>query len=273
MCPHCQGRKTGYGTGVIKASHLIKPAVAQPSPMYPSVSLSVEELQILQMCRVFTAHLLGPHLFEEAAQALIKSQALLPGDQTISSRPFASFRPGTIDYTPHQQAIQTLIQAMNTGKVCRITYQRLAESKPKSYFIKPLKIFSHQDTIYLHARKAKEPGQCYREPDYDLLLAIHRVKKVEMTERNFEFPQDYDFEKISNRHFGVIKDESFEVEAGFSGWAVAFVSERIWSPDQKIVKTGRDKIRVIFKASSEPEVIGRMYSLEKRSGSSNRIGW
>jgi hypothetical protein len=50
----------------------------------------------------------------------------------------------------------------------------------------------------------------------------------------------------------------YEVEAEFSGWAARFVSERIWSPDQKIVKKGRGKIRVTFRASSGAEVVGRI---------------
>jgi hypothetical protein len=81
---------------------------------------------------------------------------------------------------------------------------------------------------------------------------------VGITETGFEFPKDYDFEKIFNRHFGVIKEKAFEVEAEFSGWAAHFVSERIWSPDQKIVKKGRGKIRMTFSVSSEPEVVGRI---------------
>lgn len=223
-----------------------------------AASFSGEELQLLEMCRVFTAHLLGPQLFEEAAQALLKSQTFLANGQTLSHHPFASFRPGTIDYTPHQGSLQTLIQAMTTNKVCKVTYQKLMDSKPKTYFLKPLKLFSHQDTIYLHARKAKQPGKAYEEPKYDPLFAIHRIKKVEITERGFEFPKDYDFEKIFNRHFGVMKDKAFEVEAEFSGWAARFVAERIWSPDQKMVKKGRGKIRISFTASSGPEVIGRI---------------
>jgi len=45
-----------------------------------------------------------------------------------------------------------------------------------------------------------------------------------------------------------------------SGWAARFVAERVWSPDQKIGKKGKDKIRLIFKASSEPEVTGWLLS-------------
>jgi predicted DNA-binding transcriptional regulator YafY len=45
-----------------------------------------------------------------------------------------------------------------------------------------------------------------------------------------------------------------------TGWAARYVAERIWSPDQKIEKKGKDTIRLTFKASSEPEVIGWLLS-------------
>ncbi|MFZ5449630.1 MAG: helix-turn-helix transcriptional regulator [Thermodesulfobacteriota bacterium] len=98
------------------------------------------------------------------------------------------------------------------------------------------------------------------EPDFDPLLAIHRMKKVEMTARDFEFPADYNFEKFFNRHFGVIKEKAFTVEAVFSGWSARYVAERVWSPDQEIEATGPDKIKVTFTASSSPEVISWILS-------------
>ena len=45
-----------------------------------------------------------------------------------------------------------------------------------------------------------------------------------------------------------------------TGWAARYVAERVWSPDQTIVKKGKDKIRLTFKASSEPEVTGWLLS-------------
>jgi predicted DNA-binding transcriptional regulator YafY len=38
------------------------------------------------------------------------------------------------------------------------------------------------------------------------------------------------------------------------------VAERIWSPDQKIIKKGKDKIILKFTASSEPELISWLLS-------------
>jgi predicted DNA-binding transcriptional regulator YafY len=44
------------------------------------------------------------------------------------------------------------------------------------------------------------------------------------------------------------------VEVEFKGYAANYVSERIWTPDQKIIKKGKGKVRLILNASSEPEL-------------------
>lgn len=95
---------------------------------------------------------------------------------------------------------------------------------------------------------------------YDPLLAVHRMKKVTMTDNVYEMPSDYDFEKIFNKNFGVIKGKPFKVTAEFTGWAAMYVVERIWSPDQKIIKKGKNKIVLEFTASSESEVISWILS-------------
>jgi len=226
----------------------------------PTLNLTESEISILQMCRAFTEHLLGRQLFDEAAQALLKSQAHLPEKQRVDSRHFASFIPGTIDYTGHHQTIRRLIKAMDEKKICKITYKRIMADRAKTFFIKPLKIFSQKDTVYLHARMAGYPGKPYKEPDFDPLLAIHRIKNLELTERSFEFPKDYDFEKFFNQNFGVIKEEDFKVEMEFTGYATEYVAERIWSPDQKLIKKKDGTAKLKFSASSEPELISWVLS-------------
>lgn len=221
----------------------------------PAVSLTNEEMAVLQMCRVFTEHLLGKELFQEATKALEKSSVLLNRDHIPSADYFGSFRPGSIDYTPHHETIRNIIEALDKRHVCKITYRRITADKAKSYYAKPLKMFSHKETIYLHIRMAKQPGKKYREPDYDPLLAVHRIEKIELTDKTFEFPKDYDFDVVFNQHFGIIKDDAFKVVAEFTGYAAAYVAERVWSPDQKIVKKRDGTVRLSFTAASEPEVI------------------
>ncbi|HSO71075.1 MAG TPA: hypothetical protein VLR91_00310, partial [Thermodesulfobacteriota bacterium] len=57
----------------------------RPRNLGAASGLNEMEIQLLQMCHAFTSHLLGPALFEEAAQALWKSQSLLPEGRQISS--------------------------------------------------------------------------------------------------------------------------------------------------------------------------------------------
>jgi len=231
----------------------------RPLPM----TLSEMEFNLLLMCRDFTAHLLGESLFQEATRALEKSQVLLPGDGTRSERHFAVFRPGTIDYTPHQATIKTLIQAMEERRILKLGYKPPEESRAKIRYVKPLKLFSHRETMYLHTRLARDPGKHGPAPDYEPLLAVHRIEAAALTERYYEFPKDYDFEAAFNQHFGVIKGKSFEVEAEFYDWAAPFAAERIWSPDQHVVRMDGHTLRITFTASSEWEVLSWILSFRE----------
>lgn len=225
-----------------------------------NIPLTEAELQSLQLCKAFTQHLVGKKLYEEATQAILKSKTVLGDGQQMNECHFAAFRPGTIDYTPQHQIIHTLIDAMEKQKVCRLTYQAIEAPRPKTFHIKPLKLFSYHDAIYLHAQKAKEPGKPYRAPKYDPLLAVHRIKAAVMTDVTFQ-PENFDFEKTFNQHFGVIKEEAFEVEVAFTGWAAAYVAERRWSPKQEIIHKGKDKIILKLASSSRPELMGWLLSL------------
>ncbi len=234
--------------------------IKKPGKGVACTPMTERELAVLQMCQAFAKHLLGHQQFSEAEIAIHKSKALLPSPASTLSDHFGAMRFGTIDYSPYHDSMRSLIEAMQKSKVCQVSYQAIMEDNPKELHIKPLKMFSHKDTVYLHARLAKKPGQPYVEPDFDPLLAIHRMKKVEMTERDFEFPADYNFEKFFNRHFGVMKEKAFTVEAMFSGWSARYVAERVWSPDQKIESLDQEKIKVTFTASSSPEVISWILS-------------
>lgn len=227
----------------------------------PLASISETEFLVLEMCRDFTAQYLGEKLFMEVTNTLLKSNALASGHKSGKSAPlFSSYRPGTIDYTPHHDTIHTLIEAMKKKKVCTVTYQAIMEEKPKTHTIMPLKLFSHKDTVYLHARIYTGARRKRKDMDFDPLLAVHRIKKVTMTDIVYEMPADYDFEKVFNKNFGVIKDDIFRVTAEFTGWAAKYVAEKIWSPGQKLRKVGKNKIILEFTASSEPEVISWIIS-------------
>jgi predicted DNA-binding transcriptional regulator YafY len=225
----------------------------------PSLNITESELSALYMCKTFAEHLMGKEMFAEASRALEKNQSHLSAENQVATQHFASFKTGSIDYTPYQDTIRILIEAMDNNKICKITYKSIMASRAKSFYIKPLKIFSHKDSVYLHAHLARKPGKPYCQPEFNPLLAVHRIRKVEITERLFEYPKNYDFEKAFKQNFGVIKEDAFNVEVEFTGWAAKYVSERIWSPDQKIVQNN-GKTVLTFSSSSEPELISWVLS-------------
>lgn len=224
----------------------------------PPLPVSLEELRVLQMCRVFARHLLGEREFEAALRAVDKSAQLLarPGPEgPPPEAPFASLRPGTIDYTPHQQHLRTILEAMDELKVCEAHYRRIGDDEDRVFRMKPLKVFSHRDSVYVHARYARLPGRPFKQAGYDPVFALHRFRSVVKTGTPFRPPQRYDFERAFNREFGVVRGRRFRVAAEFEGWAAGFVAERTWSVDQQVAQLGDGRIRLEFTATSEPEVL------------------
>ncbi len=169
----------------------------------------------------FAEHLLGDKLFTEATEALEKNQLLLTGVQKSSSDCFANFHAGRIDYTPYQDTIRTIIDALEQRKICELTYQKIMSDEEKCFSVEPLKIFFHQDTIHLHVmlRKASE------EKHY-VLLAIHRIQSITITDVCYEIPENFNFDQFFNQNFGVMKYDSFQVTIEFTEFAAAYVDER-----------------------------------------------
>jgi len=229
------------------------------------VPLSETELLLLQMCRDFTAHLLGKQIFDEITQAMLKSQTLLDAGPPQAG-PFGTFRPGTIDYTPHHLTIHTVLQALDQRLVLRLSYRSIEHDQARELWVQPLKMFSHREALYLHARLARKPGHTGAfKPEFDPLLAIHRILAAELTDQEAEFPADYDFEAFFNRHFGVVKGEVFEAEVELSDWAARYAAERTLSPGQRVVQVDADTIRLIFQASSEWEVLSWLFSFREHA--------
>ncbi len=228
---------------------------------HPKISRLTEmDVNIMEMCHVFTRNMIGDKLFAEATNAFYKSKTIFPEGMEGPPDYFVSYYLGTVDNTPYHEAIHTIIQAIGNKCVCRVAYQGLDDKHPEVYYIKPFKLFVRKDSIYLHSRMTHEPGKRYWESDDDTVLAIHRIKEIEITDNHFLPSEKYDFEKAFNKTFGIIKNKPFKVEAELSGWAARRAAERIWSQDQKITKLKGDKILLVFTATSENEVIEQLLS-------------
>jgi predicted DNA-binding transcriptional regulator YafY len=221
----------------------------------PAALLSEAEHRTLQMCRAFTEHLLGQDTFVEMERAVEKSGHHLPAGIDGSGSVFGVVRSGSIDYTRHEDVLRTLLSGMADRRVCEITYRGLNAPAAKTFHIKPLQVFAHHETVYVHARRARTPGKPYKAPKYDPLLALHRFEKVTLTDTPFHRPPGYDFDKVMNQGFGVWMQKRFRVVVDLEGWAAAYARERTWSPGQTVEDLRGGGLRLGFWSTSEPEVM------------------
>lgn len=226
----------------------------------PQLYLTSEEINVLFMCREFTATLLGRQLFEQSTRAIEKSLAYVDGDKELPATSFATFKPGRIDYTLHSETIHRLTEAMKDHKVCKITYKSISTVEPKNISVCPLVMFSHNDALYLNGLLANKPSKNSDRAEFDPILAVHRIQNVEVTAVTFVRPEKYDFEKQFNNRFGVMQDESFTVKAEFAKPVADYVAERIWSPGQQITRLENGGLTITFKAASSREVIAKILS-------------
>ena len=221
----------------------------------PAALLSETEHRTLQMCRAFTEHLLGQDTFVEMERAVEKSGQHLPVGVDGAGSVFGVVRSGVIDYTRHEPVLRTLLSGMADRRVCEVTYRGLSAPVAKTFHIKPLQVFAHRETVYVHARRARTPGQPYTAPKYDPLLALHRFENVTLTDTPFHRPRGYDFEKVMNQGFGVWMQKRFRVVVDLESWAAAFARERTWSPGQSLEELSGGGLRLGFWSTSEPEVM------------------
>lgn len=256
--------KKGYGVDIQETFNGNRKYLSISSPPKPRhyLTLTESEMELLWMCRSFAEHLLGRSQIEDATRALFKTRTMVKVGRASPDH-FASFKPGTIDYTNHQDSFRKLLEAMNKRSICKISYKGILVNKASTFYIMPLKLFSRHETVYIHARFAGTPGKPYQKPDYDPLLVLHRILSVDITEKTFQYPEDYDFEKTFNRHFGIMAGDPFEVEVEFKGKPAEYVSERTWSQDQKIEEipgAPEKTIRLTFTSSSRLELVSWVLS-------------
>ncbi len=91
-----------------------------------------------------------------------------------------------------------------------------------------------------------------------MLLAIQRLREVELTERTFTVREE--FSREEPHIFGLMREEPFRVKVSFCPEAAAYVRERRWSADQTLTLLPDGGLLLEFTAASRPEVVSWVLS-------------
>lgn len=233
--------------------HLERPATL------PKVSLDPEGLQQLALCRAFLCHLLPKSMQKTMDAALLQASALLPEGETLGDAECmgqAAAR-GPIDYSPFQQSLRTLMDAIRQGRVCEIGY-RATSGERKRHFFAPQKLLAYHESLYAHGWMVAEEGRAEPLFESPTNLAVHRMTGVRMTRRRLEGC----LEKGDDRQdcFGLMVGRPFTVRVRFDASAAVYVSERTWSRDQKLTRHRDGGVTLTMTARSEAEVVSWVLS-------------
>ena len=228
-----------------------------------TLGFSFEELNFLATSRDLAA----PYLPEAVAQRITKTltslalhlaegngTAQLPG-QTIGFR-----SKGYIDYTPHQETITILRQAIDKKRICRVAYRPNGHEDAKVYRYAPGHILAMNGTLYVQGYKLAEDSVLRDRPTTFL---IHRITQVDTTGEYFNF----DAADTAARQFGLNWHSPKRAQVHVAAEAADYVRDRIWSDDQQIDNHADGSLTLTVTTTSEKELNAWVWSFGKAANS------
>ncbi len=139
------------------------------------------------------------------------------------------------------QVWENIFTGLRESKSLTISHKKPTSAEPLTRTIDPYHITSSQGEWYVigfcHSRNAIRT------------FAISRINHAEVHEGNFTVPDDFNFKKVSNEHFGVHwGQDTYKVRIWFSPGIAPYITERHFHPCQNIEKN-RDG-SIIFSLST-----------------------
>lgn len=218
------------------------------------LGLEFEELRYLSICRDLAAPYL-PDQIKKRVDESIFNFSMLMADQGFAEREKAQkqqcafFSKGRIDYSPHFEHIERLVQAMEGKRICLVRYKAAGKSKAKEHRFAVSRIVSMNNALYALGAGVTED---FKEMRHLTNLAIHRIHDVTLTDKLILF----DIPESNPGMFGLPWHEPRTFRIRFApGKAADYVRERIWADQQKLEELEDGGVLLELTTRSEPEVM------------------
>jgi len=161
--------------------------MARPKRL-PRVSLNLEGLEQLILCRNFLIHLLPPSAQISADTALHQSLAYISEAEAASASAInaisGSITKGRIDYSRSQEILRTLTQAAKTQTVCEVSYRSALRKEPRTFAFAPMRLFAHHEALYAFGWEVTSKGHVEPVRDTPSQLLVQRFATATATRRS-----------------------------------------------------------------------------------------
>jgi predicted DNA-binding transcriptional regulator YafY len=214
------------------------------------VALTLTEQMAIYFSKGLLKPLQGTPLYESLESAIQKIGSQLPAqsfkflrglDKGIAVSTF-----GWKDYSRSKPVIEALTRAVFNRFTVRLLHRSAQHEEAIEREVDPYKLWYTNNALYLVA-------QDHWKEDLRV-FAVDRIQSVAVTNRRFEFPEDFDFERLTEAAFQLIWGEAQEVKIHFSARQAAYIRERTWHPSQRIEAEPEGSIVLILKVADLDEV-------------------
>lgn len=147
-----------------------------------------------------------------------------------------------------QSFIRIILQSVKEKSVCVVGYDAACNGTVRTFRIEPLTLFEHGGGLYAYVY----------QPYYGsiIVLALERIKSLELTEDSFDPPPGFDAEKLLSDPFGFVhENEPFIARITFDEDQARYITEREWPEDTKIIDNADGSIILSVTTSGKFELI------------------
>lgn len=115
-----------------------------------------------------------------------------------------------LEYVPSgQEYLQTIIEAMKENHVLNITYHSYWKDEENTFDVQPFCVKLFRQRWYMVARSTYS----YYYEQGPRIYALDRIHHLSITDETFEMPKDWSAEMFFDGCFGIIADQSVEIQS------------------------------------------------------------
>ena len=172
---------------------------------------------------------------------------------------FSFYSKGYIDYTPHFEKIQMLLDAIESKQILSISYKAAGKKELRHHLFAPARILSMSGALYVFGALTSDlktlHHYCY--------FSIHRIYNINKTNTKRTFPIP-----VSNlKLFGLKWHDPVTYRILFKdAGACDYIRERIFAENQRIIENPDGSIFLEITTCSSPELFAfvRSFGLKAR---------
>ncbi len=210
-----------------------------------SITFGLSELLAIYASLASFTSMTGTPLHEDLHGVVQKIRGFLAphhnGGLDALSRVFAPHVRGHVDYAPHGEHIDQLVDAIARRRVCTIEYHAAWKGTTRTHRVRPLKLVAHASVLYLLA--------CIGNHERITTLAVHRIRNLEGSEEAFTIPR-------LAKAFGIfVSDQEEDVEIHFDAEIAWRIEERTFHPSEIKERLADGTLRYRLRSSAQWEIV------------------